>query len=429
MNTNLPDILRAMIYGCKTITDPIIIEAINTLKEQVELSPEWGDEEKTLLNNWLKSKLQYEATVAFKEAGGFGSVIVATGGGKSKIAVDLCRELINRLPTASILLAVPTDNLKENWMIEFLKWGFTEAEVEKHIRMECYVYLPKIKDEVIDFMIMDEGHNITPNNAEIFKQNLIRSCLLLTATEPNNVIKNALIQNHKLTPVYKLSLDQAVSLGIVAPFDIVVVNTKLNVTDKTIKGGNKAKPFYQSEASAYAYLSRMTMVRPSKMTYINRYRFFCALPSKTDAANMLLEHVIPKDLKTLIFCGSIDQAHAVCENSFHSKNKKDDYLNAFKKNEINRLSCVEAINEGQDIDDLDCALILQMNSNELDITQRIGRTIRFRPNHRGTIIVLCVGGTVDESWAKTAMRNFNGANIRVTTLEKIRTGEDVIIFN
>lgn len=426
---NLLDALKALIFNCKTLTEPEVMEGITTLREQLELMPEWGDEEKLQLNNWLKSKLQLEATYAFKKAGGFGAVIVATGGGKSKVAVDLCEELIYKFPECKILLAVPTENLKENWLKEFQKWGVYEYDIRQHIRMECYVSLSKIKDEVIDFLIMDEGHNITPNNAEVFNQNTIKSCLLLTATEPNNVIKNALIQNHKLTPVYKLSLDQAVSLGIVAPFDIVVVNTKLNVVDKNIKGGTKDKPFYQSEASAYAYLSRMTMVRPSKMTYINRYRFFCALPSKTDAANMLLNHVIPKDLKTLIFCGSIDQAHDVCEYSYHSRNKKYDHLGEFKQNKINRLSCVEAINEGQDIDDLDCALIIQMNSNELDITQRIGRTIRFRPNHRGTIIVLCVGGTVDESWASTAMRNFNGANIRVTTLEKIRTGEDVIIFN
>ena len=69
------------------------------------------------------------------------------------------------------------------------------------------------------------------------------------------------------------------------------------------------------------------------------------------------------------------------------------------------------MNEGQNIPNLDNAVIVQLNSNELSTIQRIGRCIRYRPGHEATIYILSVVQTQDEKWVKKALENFDTNNI------------------
>lgn len=69
------------------------------------------------------------------------------------------------------------------------------------------------------------------------------------------------------------------------------------------------------------------------------------------------------------------------------------------------------MNEGHNIPNVDSAVIVQLNSQELNTVQRIGRCIRYRPGHEAIIYILSVVQTQDEKWVAKALDSFDKDNI------------------
>ena len=92
-----------------------------------------------------------------------------------------------------------------------------------------------------------------------------------------------------------------------------------------------------------------------KFARLARMRFIYNLKSKTKVAKYMLEKMISRDERTLIFAGSIATAEKLESNSFHSKSNGKAF-DKFMNKEINRLSSVKSLNEGVNIPDLDNAL-------------------------------------------------------------------------
>ena len=132
------------------------------------------------------------------------------------------------------------------------------------------------------------------------------------------------------------------------------------------------------------------------------------LESKTNIAKMALGQ-LDQDDRTLVFCGTVEQAEKISEYTYHSKNKKQSKVNLdkFINKEINEISCVKRLNEGENLPDLDKAIIVQLNSQEKDLVQRIGRLIRYRPGHMAHILILVAKDTQDEVWLSSALENID----------------------
>jgi len=78
------------------------------------------------------------------------TLIVGTGGGKSKIAIDIIREL----KPASILLLTNSETLRDvNWKAEFEKFG--AMDYWEKTTSECYQTVYKWKDTSYDLVIAD----------------------------------------------------------------------------------------------------------------------------------------------------------------------------------------------------------------------------------------------------------------------------------
>ncbi len=77
--------------------------------------------------------------------------------------------------------------------------------------------------------------------------------------------------------------------------------------------------------------------------------------------------------KCIMFCNTQEQADAMCEYSYHSKNPdSEDNLQMFKSGTINKLSCVLQLSEGVNIPNLKSGIILHAYGNERKAQQRIG---------------------------------------------------------
>lgn len=374
------------------------------------------------MNN--KEKVQKEALDAILVNGGSGILCLATGSGKSKIAIDYCKLFYDSMKkNFRCLLVVPTEKLRdENWKDEFEKWK-GKIVYKNNVERTCYASLNKLKHKEYDLVVLDEVHRLTENNVKFFKQNTVHNILGLTATYPKDDIKQLLIKELKLDIVYTLHLDDAIKRNIVAPYKIKIVEMFLDDKDKYIKAGSKDKPFMTTEYGQYQYMTNviqkiMYSGKPApKWLFLKRMHMLYNLRSKTEVAKKIIAD-LPEDERTLIFCGSINQANELCEYNFHSQTDDKD-LNAFCEKKINKLSCVNALNEGMNIPDVDCAVIVQLNSQELNTVQRIGRCIRYRPGHEAIIYILSVLQTQDEKWVAKALDSFDKDNIEYINFKNL----------
>lgn len=422
------------------------------------------DVENLNITNEIKAKVQKEANEAIDRNNGKGAVLMATGTGKSKVAIDRACNLINTVQhnSKSVLLVVPTEKLRdEGWKNEFTKWG--NQEDWSYVEATCYASLNTYVRRDWDLIILDEGHNITENNAQFFFSygNSWKEIILLTATKPTSQIKIDILTKLGVFPVYTLSLDEAIKLGITANYEVTIVQVPLDNKHSYIKSGNKEKTFYQTELAKYNWLSRNVLYTSNPLSRIARMQFIGNLKSKNVAAQFILANVIPDKARGLIFCGSKEQADLLCEHRYYSKPTKpqkprkdtlraaekyveglmkyetqkrdwqgDDSLEGFKIGDIDRMSCVMALNEGHNVaDDLDYALIAQLNSKELDLIQRMGRVLRFRVGHTGKIIIICSKDTIDVDWVKKAIRRLDINKIRWIEYEDLLSKKEQINFN
>ena len=381
-------------------------------------------EESTQFVNLIREKVQAEAIQAVIANNG-GMVAMATGSGKSRVAVELAKIYIKPYDHGALL--VPTEKLRdENWKEEFAKW---DCDLWEDFERLCYASASKIGENVYDFVILDEGHNITELASEFFRDNQIKRTVLLTATPPNDPIKVEILRRLGIKLVYELTLDQAVRLGFVAPYKITVITVPLDNATKNIPGGNKANPFMTTEAACYAYWNKrvqacfgdQTPQGKAKMKFaiLGRMQFIYKIPSKTQVIKFLLDKVIPKEDRTLIFCGNIEQAEEVCPTFYHSKSSSVAY-DAFKNESINRLSCVKAVNEGHNFPGVDSGIIGQLNSKEKDLVQRIGRLIRFRPGHEAHLYIVVSESTQDEKWLETAIENLDQSKVEYIRIDNFK---------
>lgn len=362
-----------------------------------------------------KKKVQQEALDALMLNGGRGLIAMATGSGKSKVAIDYLKKNVKK--EDKILLIVPTEKLRDrDWEEEFSKWN--GKRIYKRIDRECYASIKKIKNLKYDYVIADEVQFLTPNNADFFKNNQIGNIIGLSATPPHEPEKREILERLGIHVVYNLSLDEAVRRKIVAPFKIILISISLNDRTKYVKAGTKKKPFYITEQKQYEYLtSRIDALVQQRAPYervkflrLARMRFIYNLESKLMVTEDLLNS-IPENERTLIYGSNIKSAERLEAHTYHSKSTNVDF-DEFVNERINRLSAVQSLNVGVNIPNLDNAVIHQVQSKERHLIQRIGRIVRWRKNHKANIYIVYAKDTVDEDWVKNAIININESNIK-----------------
>lgn len=378
-----------------------------------------------LIMNKKKSKMQKEILNLALE-NNRSAAYLCTGAGKTKIGIDYCTTTLLD-EDDKFLWIVPTVKLRDKTIYEeFVKWK-EEDFYHKYIERSCYVSINKIKGNHYRTVILDEGDKLTEANVEFFENNTVDNILLLTALKPRDEIKRNLILKLGIKEIYSLSLDEGVKQGIVSPYRLFIVQSWLNRDDNSVLAGSKIKPFYTTEFKNYRYLDKMVrknyinMVSSNPADYnrlkkiyqnalLKRMHFLYSLTSKTEIAKRLIELVHKPDERTLCFSQSIEQADAISKYVYHSKSGEK-YYNAFCNENINLLSTVNMLNRGDNISNLDNAIIVQCNSNPVDLIQRIGRIVRYREDHLASIYIICSMGTQDEIWVKKAIANLDQENI------------------
>jgi superfamily II DNA or RNA helicase len=113
-----------------------------------------------------------------------------------------------------------------------------------------------------------------------------------------------------------------------------------------------------------------------------------------------------------VFTDYTEQADLICDHVYHSKEPKSkEYLDLFKSGKITKLSSVLQIAEGANIPNLKVGIIMHAYANEKKLKQKIGRFLRLNPNEKSIVHLLCYDDTIDVTWCKQALRDFEQCKI------------------
>ena len=370
-----------------------------------------------LIKQWFKSK-------------GKGSLVAATGYGKTRLGMLAISKLLAKYPDKKVIIVVPSDAIRKQWIDETIKWGvFDNCEVKtmndvSKNKYECFL------------LVIDEIHKTLSNiNVNLYNNIKYKAILGLTATFERLDGRHIFLDD--ICPVIaEVSLEEAIKnnwlspykeyLVLIHPEDIDTYNTinsqfnnyfsffnydfqlamscvtswqtRANLAKQRCQGNDFKDINKQVLANAMGF-SRTLQARKQ---YINNH------PKKIELTNLILEHRIDK--KCITFSNTIAMAEKIKYGKVYSgkdtiksgRIKLQDFIDM----EGGVLNTIAKVKEGLNIPDLSVAVNLGINSSYASATQKRGRVIRTNGTEKiAEIFYLVIDNTVELKWFQNSIGN------------------------
>ena len=365
-----------------------------------------------------RTSRQLEIVQKFADNKGRGTLLAATGFGKTFTAIMVILRLLKSRPQAKVIIVVPTINLKNQWIVELRK-----NKVKDHCDVIVINTAYKSKAKC-DLLICDEMHAYGAEQfIKVFDKITYQFIFGLTATiERTDGMHEVLLQ---YAPVIdEVPIEECHRNGWVS--DYLVYNLKVPMYEDEQEDYDKANKQFryaagqigfggsQSFNAAKRYLNDKD-ADPNKRAmaaiYYNSMRKRGDICKNSQAKIPVIKALLDKfnDRKALLFSASTKFADDVQEElgdiclSFHSKRTKKEQTQILKKFKDGRtkqrvISSVKALNAGFDVPDCSLGIVAAGSSKKLDNIQRTGRIIRYVPGKTAVIINLYAPNTQEVSW-------------------------------
>lgn len=365
-----------------------------------------------------RTERQLQIVQKLADNNGKGTLLAATGFGKTFTAIMVIIRLIKARPAGKVIIVVPTINLKAQW----------NKELKKHkVHKNCEVlvintaYKKSIK---CDLLICDEIHAYGAEQfIKVFDKIEYDFIFGLTATIERTDGKHDILLEY--APVIdSVPIEECHKNGWVSNY--LVYNLAVPMEDDEQEAYTKANNKFRYAASrigfggaqsfnnARRYLqdkSASPEKRAMAAIYYNSMRERGDICKNSRAKIPVIKQILDKfaDRKALLFSASTKFADDVQEElgdvclSFHSKRTRKQQAEILKKFKDNRtkqrvISSVKALNAGFDVPDCSLGIVAAGNSRKLDNIQRTGRIIRYVPGKTAIIINLYAPNTQEVSW-------------------------------
>jgi len=381
-----------------------------------------------------------EALSKLEENNYVGTLVLNTGAGKSKIAI----EAVKQGGFKNILITSPRTNLIRNWELEIKKWGLKANITIKNIQT-TYKWLEKDLKK-FDIIILDEIHSFsTPEYGVLVKRasKLGIKRIGLTAT-PDISRKEEKLEFYKeVCPIIYVYTDSEED-KITNKKKIVVFYYDLdNFFQYEVQ--TKSKSWLQGEKAHYEYLEKVINETTQEIrTYyphldVLGVKAIYALKNNSTPAplkNILRKYwwgitqrkkllwnlkksahlalILKKDIlrhpdnKVLIFSELTDKCNKLSDNTIHSKQEKDKnqiMIEAFNADQIRELASCQSLTLGMNLVGANYAIFESFNSSETNNLQKQGRLNRLPVNENAVLIYLVPRNTQAQIWFEKATEN------------------------
>ena len=356
------------------------------------------------------------------DCNGKGIIEACTGFGKTFVAIQIIKAFYNRNTNFRVLIAVPTEVLREQWNRELAK-----NQLFSISKVEIFNTIVKNNYEV-DLFIIDEVHLACSTvNINMFNIVKYKYVLGLTATLERLDGKDMLLYPY-MSICDTVTLNDALENDWISNYRNYQVLLDVDLTDYNLYDSNFKRFFACFNNDFKLAMSLLSDKRKLKiwcqktgknegvvigslsqmMKYLKlRKQFVMSHAKKFEIADKIIQHRSNK--KIILFSASIKDSEYFKSSKaliLHSKQKKaynKAVIEKFNSECSGLLSTSKCADAGVDIRGLNVGIIVSGDSSKTRTTQRIGRIIRKEEGKIAEIFTLVIKGTVEESW-------FNNAN-------------------
>lgn len=388
------------------------------------------DRQKQSITKWIRS-------------GGKATIEACTGFGKTRLSLMLITSLLKSNSKASVLIVVPTEFLKEQWIDQLIEWDLID---------NCKVEIINtvIRSEwTCDLLIIDEVH-LTASDTfrKVFEVVQYSMILCLTATLQRLDGKEVLIKQY--APVCDtITLLEAQREGWVSPIKEYVVLLDVDLTeykawDQKFNGYfayfnwdfNIAMRCSTDWKFRNTYAKQMGLspkdVLGMAMNWMRcmrkRKEFVMSHPKKLEVCKQILN--ARKDKKCITFSATIKDSEQLgvgqVLHSKQSKKKNAEIIKEFNEAESGVLCTSKAADQGVDIKGLSVGIIMSIDSSKIRKTQRTGRIIRFEEGKTAELFTLVIRGTQEWRWFQNSNTSKNAIVLSEDQLKLVLSGEELI---
>lgn len=389
--------------------------------------------QKEAIEKWINSKCR-------------GTGIYPTGFGKTTTAIGCIKRFLNKNPTKKILVVVPTDVLKIQW-IKILDYNGLS------INTDVKIINTVIKNEqYYDLLILDEIHRYSSDTfSEIFNKVKYQMILGLTATYERLDGKEKIL-DIICPPFDQITLKEAVLNGWLSKSNIykVIINVDniyeykefnrqfinhfsffnfdWNLAMGCVSSFNKRVEYTNSIIGSNKKIFKETLNECTAHAFSwnkalqNRKNFVNNHPKKLEIANLILDN--RKDSKSIVFHSNILQCEKFNRGYIvHSGKKKKENKEILEKfNESGKGSIINSskmLTEGLDVKGLNLAIILHNSSSSTERIQKMGRVLRLEENKTAEIFSIIIKETVEEQWFKKSAKDTEFIELNEEELEYV----------
>jgi superfamily II DNA or RNA helicase len=408
---------------------------------------------KDLFTPLTRDERQEESLKAWLQNKGKGCIEGCTGYGKTRIGLNAIETVRKRYPELSVIVVVPTDVLRTQWL---------EQLDQRGLGWNCKVQIINTASKTIDqcdLLILDEVHKFAADQfSHVFKTVKYKHVLGLTATIERLDGKHELIK--KYCPVVDtVTIEVAKANGWVSEFteyqvivsaeDIDIyrdynkefvqhfeffdfdfglamsmigpkgLTNRLNYRDQLCPNGSKEEKSKVLKEIMYHSMGFMHALQ-------NRKKFIHNHPQKIEVAREIIKH--RADKKIITFSANTKMAEAIGVGYVYTgkegKKKNRITIDEFKqldKGVIN--SCKLAI-EGFDCPGLSVGIVMGVDSSATKAIQSTGRVVRKEGSKYAEMFTLVMENTVEQEWFKKSHPKGDYVTIDVENLIKMLKGEE-----
>lgn len=327
---------------------------------------------------------------------------VATGAGKTQVAIEIIKKLWEINPNYNILITVPKVVILETlWLPELRKNNITINKVGVYygyakefskITLTTNASIKKLSLEIFDIIIIDEVHNFYVESLKKILRHKFEYMLGLTASIYNAEQKHwGLLEKFDYN-IFKYNTKDAIHDGLINTFnltDIQIIIDEPEIREKYNTLQNNIKNMLGKMGGFDNYL-RLPADNRDKLLlqklFNDRNELILNYPKKLDvAADIIDKHRHEKILvfnqynkiSTKITWHLIDKE--IKSHIIDSHVKREDRVNLIKKYEdgkFNVLLTSRIFDEGYNLPGIGVVIILSGSSTERQMIQRIGRVLR-----------------------------------------------------